>query len=116
MSSPSDSAPLDAIFDLLSNQRRRYALMCLSEHQSLTLADLAEQVTSREQETSILEIPEEDVLRVYMSLWHAHIPKLAEADVVVYDQERDLVHLGPNAEFVERVIARSDGDDDVSNR
>lgn len=105
MSSDSDSPSLDTVFDLLSDQRRRYALQCLSEHRSLTLADLAEEVTRREQDMPISAIPEEDVLRVYTSLWHAHVPKLSEADVVAYDQERDLVRLGGNADRVERVIS-----------
>lgn len=93
------------VFDILSNQRRRYALKCLSEHNSLALADLAEEVTRRELDTPISDIPEEDVLRVYTSLWHSHIPKLAESDVVAYNQERDLVCLGENADRVERVIS-----------
>lgn len=105
MSSPSDSLSTDRVFDLLSSQRRRYALACLSEHESLSLADLADEVTRYERNTPISEIPEEDVLRVYTSLWHTHIPKLAESDVVTYDQDRDLVRLGENADRIESVIS-----------
>ena len=64
MSSSSNTPSLDTVYSLLSNQRRRYVLECLSEHESLALADLAEEVTRYEHDTPISEIPEEDILQV----------------------------------------------------
>lgn len=101
---PTESISLDAIFDLLAHHRRRQTLACLREHGSLALADLAEEIACHERDQPITEIPEEKALRVYSALWHSHIPKLAENDVVEYDQEMDTVRLGENAELVERVI------------
>ncbi len=63
----------------------------------MTLPDLADEVAVRERGTTIAAIPGEEVKRVYMSLYHSHIPKLANADVVAYDQERDMVALAENA-------------------
>jgi hypothetical protein len=37
---------------------------------------------------------------VYLSLYHSHVPKLAEANVVEYSQESDLVEPSAGAERV----------------
>ncbi|WP_136718488.1 DUF7344 domain-containing protein [Halorientalis salina] len=98
---PTASASLDTLYDLLANQRRRYAISCLQDHGSIALPDLADEVVCYENDAPITEIPEKEVLRVYSTLWHAHIPKLAEAGVVEYDQEQDIVTLGGNADQVD---------------
>lgn len=85
---------LDALFGVLSDRRRRIALRCLVAYDSpMTLADLADEVAVREQETPLTQIPADDVMQVYLSLYHAHVPKLADAGVVEYSQEQDLVRL-----------------------
>jgi len=96
----------DTVFEVLAEQRRRFLLESLAEHgYSLTLADLADEVASREYDAHITEISEDDVLEVYLSLYHQHVPKLAAADVVAYDQDRDLVARASNASVVEQVMA-----------
>jgi len=101
-----DSGTLDTIHDLLSHQRRRSAIAVLDKHGSIALADLAEEVTRHEREVPITETSEEEVLRVYLSLWHVHIPKLAEADVVEYDQETDMVGLGEYGDQVREFLSQ----------
>lgn len=60
----------------------------------MALADLSEEVAQLEDKKSTLtEIPAEDVQVVYMSLYHTHLPKMAEANVVEYDQDSDSVRL-----------------------
>lgn len=85
----------DAIFSILSDERRRYALYCLQEHrQPMALADLADEVARLEyDERSLATIPAEDVKRVYMSLYHNHVPKMADANVLEYDQDSDAIRL-----------------------
>lgn len=98
----------DTVFELLADSRRRYLLESLAEHgYSLTLADLADEVASRECDAHITDIPEDEVLEVYLSLYHQHVPKLDGADVVVYDQDRDLVARDENATVLEQVIELS---------
>lgn len=95
----------DTVYELLSDRRRRYFLECLAEHgYSLTLADLADEVAAREHDAHIADVPEEEVLRIYLTLYHQHVPKLDEADVVAYDQDGDLVARGEAASVVERVL------------
>lgn len=100
MSAENGDLSLDAVFQLLADQRRRYALVCLEEHGSLALSDLAEEIARRENGARIPDLAEEEVLRVYMSLWHSHIPRFETHDVVEYDQEQDVVRLDENAELV----------------
>lgn len=81
------------IYECLSRWRRRYVLHRLhNAGQPLALADVAEDVAEMEVETQS-ELDDEFVKNVYMSLYHAHIPKLADADLVEYHQERDEVKL-----------------------
>lgn len=85
---------LDAFFDALSNQRRRHVLRCLDEYGApMALADLADEVAVRERGSPLPEIPAEDVKRIYVSLYHNHVPRLEDADVVEYSQKRDLIEL-----------------------
>lgn len=91
------------VFGILAHQRRRCALRCLREHENpMALADLADEVAARENETPLAEIPAEEVKRVYLSLYHGHIPKLADAKFIRYDQKRDLVTLSERAEQLTR--------------
>lgn len=94
---------IDTAFECFAYHRRRYALRGLRMHESpMVLADLADEVAVREAEAPLTEIPAEEVKRVYMSLYHTHIPKLADEQFVQYDQERDAVALTERAERVEQ--------------
>lgn len=89
---------VNTILGALAHQRRRYALQCLGEYENpMALADLADEVAVRENEVSLPEISAEQVKRIYLSLYHAHIPKLEEAALVQYRQDRDQVRLVDNA-------------------
>ena len=101
----SDARALDVLFDVLADSRRRYALECLSESQTpMALADLADEVASRERERPVPDVPAEEVKQVYTSLCHVHIPKMADASIVEYTQERDMVVLTPESEHVEPFV------------
>ena len=82
------------ICDCLSRSRRRYTLRHLKgTEKPMALADLAEEIADWESETPKAEITDETAKEVYMSLYHNHVPKLADADLVQYNQERDTVEL-----------------------
>lgn len=90
-----DSAVGDSVespFELLSHRYRRYAVRVLDEHDcELALADLADETARREYDCPVTEIPAEKISTLYLSLYHSHVPKLEDAGVVEYDQERDIV-------------------------
>lgn len=112
-SQPTSDAPaLDVLFDVLADQRRRYTLECLREFRTpMALSDLADEVASREQERPVPDIPAEEVKQVYMSLYHVHIPKMADANIVEYTQEQDMVVLTPESEHVEPFIGLAPTDE-----
>lgn len=85
----------DALFEVLSRERRRYALYCLQRHRNpMTLANLADEVALLERgERSLADVPEEEVKSVHMDLYHSHVPKMADEGVVEYDQDGDAVRL-----------------------
>lgn len=95
---------VDAWFELLRNRRRRYVLSVLVEHEELTLADLADEVAVREFDRPIRAISADSVLDIYLSLYHAHLPRFVEYGVVAYDQKRDLVTLAVNTGRLDRYL------------
>ncbi len=69
---------VDDFFEILASPRRRYILHCLRTHDSpLALADVADEVAVYENESNITDISAEEIKRVYISLYHTHIPKAA---------------------------------------
>lgn len=78
--------------DLLADRRRRYALRVLSARGgALALSDLATEVAAREYGTRSVDASSNVVERVHASLYHDHVPRLADAGVVSHDQDRDTV-------------------------
>lgn len=100
----------DDAFELLGHPYRRALLTCLREHgESLTLADVAEEVACTVSGDPLTDIDAEVVKRVYMSLYHSHVPKLVEYDVVHYEQERDLITPTERVEPLGEYVAQLDG-------
>ena len=84
---------------LLHHRRRRHLVDCLHEFdEPISLPDLADEVAIREREVDLTDISAEEVKEIYLSLYHNHIPKLANIGVLEYDQETDLVVGTPNLE------------------
>ncbi|ELY48725.1 DUF7344 domain-containing protein [Natronorubrum bangense] len=74
------------IFDLLSNQRRRYAIhYCKREGEPVELGDLAEHVAAWELDKEIDELTSAERKRVYTSLQQTHLPTLERADMIQFD-------------------------------
>ncbi|ELY68752.1 DUF7344 domain-containing protein [Natrinema versiforme] len=74
------------IFDLLSNQRRRYTIhYCKQEDNPVTLGDLAEHVAAWELDKEVEAITSAERKRVYTSLQQTHLPTLERADIIKFD-------------------------------
>ena len=83
---------VDDAFELLANARRRLFLQVMRTYgEQLTLPDAAEEVAVRETGRSVTDLSAERVANVYISLYHDHLPRLVDAGLLEYDQERDLV-------------------------
>jgi hypothetical protein len=104
MSTPNqDEISQDLVFDLLSSPRRRYVLYYLKEHEegAVDLTELSEQVAAWENDIDVEELTSQQRKRVYVSLYQTHVPKMADAGVISYDQESGMVALTDRARIVE---------------
>jgi hypothetical protein len=76
----------DELFSILSNHRRRYTIQfCKQEDGAVTLSDLAEQVAAWEEDKTVPEITSAERKRVYTSLQQTHLPTLADAGMIEYE-------------------------------
>lgn len=86
------SVPLDTIYSLGADHRRRALVRVLASHdRELTLNDLTKEIVTRQTDGDIMDVPRETVVRVATSLYHHHIPRLADAGVVRFNHARKLV-------------------------
>lgn len=97
--------PLDTVFQLLSNQRRRYALYCLNrfpgsaieidtlvQHISGMETDSQPELTELGADTDDAE-PYRDTYhhKLAVDLLHKHLPKLETAGVIDYDTRSGMI-------------------------
>lgn len=91
------------IYVLLAKQRRRLTLRILQESAtSLTTVEVAERIREREYENPSAE----DLHAIHLALYHNHLPRLEDADVVWSDQNEGTVHPGPNFDVLVQVLER----------
>ncbi len=91
----------DVIFELLKNRRRREVLSYLLEaDETVTLGELAEQIAAWENDTEVAALSSDQRKRVYVALYQTHLPKMDDAGIVDYDQDRGLITLSDNADLL----------------
>lgn len=87
------------LFTCLANARRRALLARLDARQTpVSACELAREVAARETDTAVDDCPTEAVQRVYISLYHTQLPKLASAEVIDYEPDATEVAEGPRFE------------------
>ena len=94
----------DAIFDVLSNRRRRYILHYLKQRGAgyrATLREVVDQVAAWENNTSVQNITSQSRKRVYTAIRQSPLPKLDKVGVVDYDQQRGELTLTQAAREIE---------------
>ncbi|WP_435155658.1 DUF7344 domain-containing protein [Haladaptatus sp. DFWS20] len=93
-----DTVSRDEIFHILRNRRRRYAIHYLKQHDgSVSIGELADQVTAWEHGITPEAITSQQRKRIYNSLQQTHLPKLARTGFVEYDSARGTVELKERA-------------------
>lgn len=94
----------DELFELLSNQRRRYilhTLMRTDTDRTVDIGTLAQRIAAWEDGNAFDEVSSTDRKRVYTALQQTHLPKLDTAGVVDFDCDRGTVEPTPTLEDVE---------------
>lgn len=103
----------DELFHLLQNQRRRRVLLYLQDTTGeVSMRDIAEQVAAWENDTTVKALGSNERQRVYIALYQSHLPKLDDAGVLTYDQQRGIVartQLADQLEAYLNVDTRSEG-------
>lgn len=107
-----DDVTTDEVFELLSNQRRRFALHYLKySDEAAELGELSEHVASWENGTALHEVDSTERKRVYTSLQSHHLPKMDEQGVVDFDDRAGVVELEASADDLDvylEVVAEKD--------
>ena len=90
---PATEITEDELFDVLANQRRRFAVHLLKREEDDTIAigEMAEQIAAWENDIDAAEITGNERKRVYTALQQSHLPKMDEAGVVNFNKNRGLV-------------------------
>lgn len=89
---------------LLANRRRRFVLRALLEDSRVTLERLATRLARDEADGEA----DADCDRTYTALASIHVPRLAEAGLVTFDRENEIVRLADGDWSVERLERRLD--------
>lgn len=76
---------LETRFDLLSHPLRRHTIAILNDAESLTRQQLTARLASVTAETDTEQ--KQRRRRIRIALHHNHLPKLADAGVITYDDE-----------------------------
>jgi hypothetical protein len=101
-----EKLPLDQVFEILKNQRRRTVLHYLNEHEGpVSLGDLAEHVAAVENDTTVAQITSNERKCVYVGLYQCHLPKMDNMDIVAFNQNRGRIELGPNASQLDTYLS-----------
>lgn len=101
--------PLDQVFEILKNSRRRQTLHYLFENGgTASLSDLAEHIAAIENDIEVRAITSSQRKRVYVGLYQCHLPKMDGMDIIDFEKNRGTVEIGPNAERLKPYIEQSE--------
>lgn len=97
---PELSINTETVRDVFEDARRRIVLDCLRTCDStVELDELAEIVAAREFDTASEDVPHDRYERVLVSLYHTHLPKLADAGIVSIDRNDGVHVIGNDGAF-----------------
>jgi hypothetical protein len=115
VSGPVDDVPLDTVYDILRNERRRLVLHYLvnaPDHRAV-IGTLATQIAAWENGVPVSAVTSKLRKRTYNTLQQTHLSKMDDAGLVDYDRSRGTVELTASPGQLElflKVLPRTDGD------
>lgn len=110
--SPPDEStdlPLDTVFEILKNRRRRDILQYLWNHDgTANIGELAEHIAALENDVDVTALSSSQRKRVYIGLYQCHLPKMDDAEVVDFDKHRGTIELRDSAEELTAYLQADD--------
>lgn len=97
---PHEVVVSDHVYEALSHRYSRHVCNALCEHREWSLTDLVEEITVWEADVPAHEISETERETIRISLYHSHLPRLAELGVIEFDRHDDSIVSGATAEEV----------------
>ncbi|SIR92371.1 hypothetical protein SAMN05421858_4564 [Haladaptatus litoreus] len=88
---------LQPVFEAIAHPRRRYLVYTLAEATEWSLDDLATKLAAWETDTVETNIATLTRHEMYTSLYHSHVPKLVDLDVIEFDADTETITPGPHA-------------------
>lgn len=82
---------VNGILQSLSHPTRRFILYYLQDHEIATVEELAQQIVGHEENISPEMVADSDQDRIASQLAHNHLPNLAGATFIEYDQRSQTV-------------------------
>ena len=107
---------LDAVFDILSDERRRYVLYYLHQRSGpVPVSELVEVIRRWEDDPPQPDASWEAIDALEVELRHRHLPKAAEVDFVQYQPDQGIIQVQGTSPKIDalvtiaRIIEQPDG-------
>jgi len=105
----SDADRITQLCSVLADARRRRAVAALRDATApMTLEELAAAIDAESPRSSARPDDPEDTTRLELSLYHVHLPKLAAAGLVAYDEAQRRVSFVANDDALDGVLGPLD--------
>ena len=82
---PTNAGRMEAACSLLAEPERRLLLYEVADNRTATLEELVDRIAALERGVNASALDTETRQRVYVSLVHNHLPRLADYDIIEYD-------------------------------
>lgn len=97
---------LDGLFDALADEHRRHALYHLTARNvPVDLGELTTEVASGVADVQPGDVSDVARERVHLALYHTHLPKLVDLNVVTHDRVNETFAIADDVEHLDEYLA-----------
>lgn len=91
---------IEPVYEALGHSRRRYLCYTLLEDTEWSLTDLATKIAAWENDVPEHVVTDDQREEMYVTLYHAHVPKLVDIGVITFDEATETITTADHAEQV----------------